>query len=257
MRRMGTTDNHTLIAAARAGDIQTVQELLPVTPAREKNKALVEAAKNGHATCVKALLSMCKNERENQRALLHAFRNDHAQCVKLLLPYYAGLEKDHMLLMTAASAGRFDMVRILAQVSPQPPINDALIAAAIGGHYECAEELLDKASSTAKSDALARAALNGYVQLVELLIPVSDPKSNDSKALKHAVMGKHPQCIELLLEVSDTQKVLAYFKQVFHHNPDNWMFFADIVQRWSQRTMLTAVIAKRGNEKSSRSTKKM
>lgn len=256
---MGTTDHHTLIAAARAGDAQKVQELLPVTHAREKNKALVEAAKNGHTTCVRALLSMCKNERENQRALLHAFRNDHAQCVKLLLPYYAGVEKDHMLLMTAASAGRVDMVRILAQVSQQRPINDALIAAAIGGHYECAEELVAKASCSAKSEALGRAALEGHLQLVELLIPVSDPKSNDSKALKHAVMGKHHQCIEALLDVSNTQKVLAYFKQVFHHNPDNWMFFAEMVESWSQRATLTAVTQGSGDKQNAplRSAKKM
>lgn len=256
---MGTTDNHSLIAAARAGDAQRVQELLPVTHAREKNNALVEADKNGHTTCVKALLSMCKNERENQRALLHAFRNGHTQCVELLLPYYPGVEEDHWLLMDAVNKGQVDMVRILTQVSQQKTINGALVAAAINGHCKCAEELVAKASRSAKSEALGRAAFEGHLQLVELLIPVSDPQSNDSKALKHAVMGKHPQCIEALLDVSNTQKVLAYFKQVFHHNPDNWMFFAEMVESWSQRATLTAVTQGSGDKQNAplRSAKKM
>jgi RecG-like helicase len=125
---MDTAHHHKqLITAASEGDVQKVQELLPVAYAQYKNKALVQAAKNGHTMCVKMLLTECKNEKENQRALLQAFRNGHTQCVELLLHYYPGLEEDHGLLMDAAAKGQFDMVRVLAQASQQKTINEALM----------------------------------------------------------------------------------------------------------------------------------
>lgn len=240
---MNTTDNpQQLIDAAKAGNIHKLQEILPGAYAREKNKALVEAAKKGHTECVKILLTQCKNERENQRALLNAFRNGHTQCVELLLPYYPGpVEEDHWLLMDAVNEGHVDMVRILTQVSQQKTINAALMAAAIGGHCECAQALAAKASRATTSEALSRAALYGYLQIVEMFIPLSDPKSNNSQALRYAVVGKQTQCVEVLLSVSDTQKVLAHFQQTFSSTPDEWMFFAEMVERRSQRIMLNDI----------------
>lgn len=257
---MNTIDNpQQLINAAKAGNIHKLQELLPRAYAREKNKALVEAAKNGHSKCVKMLLTQCKKEKENQRAFLKAFRNGHTQCVALLLPYYPGLEEDHLLLMEAAAKGQVDMVRILTPVSRQRTIDDALMAAAINGHCECAKELVGKASRVKTSEALGRAALHGHLQIVEMLIPLSDPKSNDSKALRDAVVGKQTQCVEVLLDVSDTQKVLTYFQQAFPSTPYKWRFFAEMVESRSQRTMLTTVLAKPGDKESAtnRSVKKM
>lgn len=258
---MDTAHHHKqLITAASEGDVQKVQELLPVAYAQCKNKALVQAAKNGHTMCVKMLLTKCKNERENQRALLAAFRNSRTQCVELLLPYYPGaLEEDHLLLMDAAAKGQVDMVRVLAQVSQQKTIDDALIAAAINGHYECAKELVAKASHAQKSEALGRAALGGHLKLVELLIPVSDPKSKNSKALCYAVLGQHTQCVDVLLGVSDTQEVLAHFQRFFPQDADKWRFFAEMVESWSQRTMLTTALEKPGgtDRATNRSVKKM
>lgn len=255
---MNTIDNpQQLIDAAKAGNIHKLQELLPRAYAREKNKALVEAAKNGHSKCVKMLLTQCKKEKENQRAFLKAFRNGHTQCVALLLPYYSGLEEDHLLLMEAAAKGQVDMVRILTPVSRQRTIDDALKAAALNGHYKCAKELVAKASRVKMSEALVRAALNGHLQLVELLIPLSDPQSNDSKALAYAVVGKHIQCVEVLLDVSDTKKVLEYFQQTFSRTPDEWMFFAEMVERWSQRTILRGITEKHSDANTASRSKKM
>lgn len=256
---MDTADTHKqLIAAASAGDAQKMQELLPVAPARSKNKALVQAAKNGHAECVKILLTQCKNERENQRALLNAFRNGCTQCVELLLPYYPGsVEEDHWLLMDAVNKGQVDMVRVLLPVSQQKTIDDALMAAAINGDYECAKELVAKATLPTKSEALSRAALGGHLSCVKLLIPVSNPKSKESQALGYAVSMRHTQCIEVLFEVSESKKVLARLQNIYPRDPDVWMVLAEMVESKAQRAMLTAVTEKHDAKNTIHRSKKM
>lgn len=68
------------------------------------------------------------------------------------------------------------------------------------------------------SYALRLAVGNGHIQCVELLIPVSDPKSNDSYALAVAAESGNIQCVALLIPVSQPKKrySLALQRAVYH-----------------------------------------
>lgn len=55
------------------------------------------------------------------------------------------------------------------------------------------------------SMALQVAASYGHTECVKLLIPVSDPKANDSAALGWAAQYGSTECLKLLIAVSDTK----------------------------------------------------
>lgn len=58
------------------------------------------------------------------------------------------------------------------------------------------------------SQTLAIAARTGNSDLVQILIPVSEPLKNGSWALRAAVKYEHKECVMLLLPVCDYQLVL-------------------------------------------------
>jgi hypothetical protein len=59
------------------------------------------------------------------------------------------------------------------------------------------------ASCPSASKALAEAARHGHLECVQLLIPVSDPKADDSAALRLAAEHGNWECARLLIPVSD------------------------------------------------------
>ena len=80
----------------------------------------------------------------------------------------------------------------------------ALREAAEHGHAECVKLLIPISNPKAdNSSALARAAKHGHAECVELLIPVSNPNANNSGALGWAVHNGHAECVKLLIPVSD------------------------------------------------------
>ena len=69
------------------------------------------------------------------------------------------------------------------------------------------------------SAALRFASSNGHLKCVKLLIPVSNPKANNSYALQAAVENGHTRCVELLYPVSDPVVAL---KQLQHDYPNDY-----------------------------------
>ena len=65
------------------------------------------------------------------------------------------------------------------------------------------------------SEALQLAALHGYAKIVMLLIPVSDPKASNSRALELAISKGYTNIAELLAPVCDPKivKKLGFKKQ--------------------------------------------
>lgn len=70
------------------------------------------------------------------------------------------------------------------------------------------------------SEALYRAACNGHLDCVQLLIPVSDPKAYHSYALCEAARYGHTECIRILIPVSipKDRRSLALQMAVLYEN---------------------------------------
>lgn len=81
---------------------------------------------------------------------------------------------------------------------------ELLIEAAKQGNLDEVRRLIPLSDPKANDSlALRMAAQNGHIECVELLIPVSDPKAKDSYALRWAAQNGHVQCVELLVPISD------------------------------------------------------
>ena len=97
--------------------------------------------------------------------------------------------------------------------------NNALRWAARKGHKECVELLIPVSEPKAEeSEALREAADMGHKEIVELLIPVSDPKVNESEALRWAADRGHKECVELLLPLSDPMAIDSWALRVAARN---------------------------------------
>ena len=107
-------------------------------------------------------------------------------------------------LMYAARRGDAQGVALFLKKATRLQAIDALHAATIGGHAECVEMLIPLSQPKAQnSRALELAAQYGHAECVKVLIPVSDPTAQQSYPLQVAASLGHVDCVKLLIPVSD------------------------------------------------------
>ena len=115
---------------------------------------------------------------------------------------------DAYALRCSASHGHAECVEaLILGLATNPDVNlcnGALVSAVLNGHSKCIKLLIPVSDPKAdNSQALSLAARNGYADCVKLLIPVSDPKADNSKALSLAARNGYADCVKLLIPVSD------------------------------------------------------
>lgn len=80
----------------------------------------------------------------------------------------------------------------------------ALLSAARNGRAECLGVLIPLSDPKAdNSRALSWAARKGHLECLDLLIPVSDPKASESQALALAAWAGHAECVKRLIPISN------------------------------------------------------
>ena len=93
--------------------------------------------------------------------------------------------------------------------------SQALQTASYYGHIECIKLIIPLSDpKDNNSFPLRLASQNGHIECVRLLIPVSDPKSNKSLALRIACENGHAECAKLLTPVSDPKTKNSYALQL-------------------------------------------
>lgn len=90
--------------------------------------------------------------------------------------------------------------------------------------------LIDVLGFDAESFELA--AQIGLETVVGRLLPLSDPKNNNSEALYQAVRCNHQHCVDLLYDLSDCEVVVKRLREDFpHHTTSVWDDFKARVER--------------------------
>ena len=98
----------------------------------------------------------------------------------------------------------FDLVKFLIPIFGFEILSDALRCAAEYGYTNIAKLLIPVSNPKVNNSiALRFAAESGYIEIVKLLIPVSDPKAKDNYALRRAAEYGHTEIVKLLIPVSD------------------------------------------------------
>eukprot|EP00439_Symbiodinium_sp_Y106_P065696 s1757_g10.t1 len=117
-------------------------------------------------------------------------------------------------LMSASSAGRLDVVKLLVEARAQVDLTDrsggtALIYAAINGHAGVLQFLMESGAQVGLSDrhgwtSLMHAAVNGHAEVVKLLLEAGAEldvcHQESSGALMTAANRGHSQVLQLLSE---------------------------------------------------------
>ena len=194
--------NDALVDSAAAGNLGEMSNLLGqgADPLFCDSRALVLAAREGHAECVKLLIPISDPEATESLALALAARRGHVECVKLLIPVSNPKANDSSALLQAAYHGRSDCVELLIPVSnPEAKDSEALAMAAEAGRLECVRLLIPFSNPNAQSsDALCLACGDGHIDCAKLLIPVST-QGKINAALGWSVFYGQTECVKLLL----------------------------------------------------------
>lgn len=205
------TIHQELLDRSSAGDAAGVARLLalgakPTSKRRSPDlSALVLAAKNGHAECVKLLIPVSDPKAHGSLALSHAASNGHLECVKLLIPVSSPKANDSRALHIASMDGHAECVKILIPVSdPMADDSRALRSAASGGHAECIMFLIPVSNTKAEdSHALRWATYHGKADAVQALIPLSDPNAGGwDRPLLWAIRNHRVDCARLLAPIT-------------------------------------------------------
>ena len=186
-----------LLEAARNGDVERLRLLVDAkafvnSVDNEGRTVIYSAAREGHAECVKLLLSapavdVNKANQNGWTPLNVAACNGHAECVKLLL-----------------SAPGVD-VNIAEKSSGYTPLHWAVREK----HYKCVEALLSSPETDVNavdrygSTVLEEAACAGDAECVRLLLnlskrPIDLYKCSGNTPLKSAELNHHEECVRLL-----------------------------------------------------------
>lgn len=93
-----------------------------------------------------------------------------------------------------------------------------------------------------ESEALQFAVYYGHIECVKLLIPVSNPKEHNSRALCLAAENGRTECIELLYPVSDPKVAIKQLQHLYPDNYNKWGPLYEMVDAERVRNTLTAEV---------------
>lgn len=190
-----------LLLACSQCDVETVKQLLPLSCSTHNyDWTICEAIKNHQTEIVQQLLTVAE---PHILMLSLSIAVEQDDIFELLLPKLDVLGHSGPLT-TAALLGRTEMVSTLIPFASQEIATKALGEAVRKGHVEATKLLIPVSDPKANnSEVLRTAALLEHKQIVELLIPVSDPKALESAALFWAINKRNKDLIDLLIPVSD------------------------------------------------------
>lgn len=245
---MNTKQNtELLLEAAKNGDINEVQRLIPISnPKHQHSAALRAAIDNDHTECVKALIPVSN---EYDFAMQAAAQHNKVEYVKMLL----ALSDDHeMALHMAAGNNHIECVKLLLPGSQE--VGGQLCLAIQNHHNQCAQLILDdclqKDTSYMKEWALHTAVEYGNTEAVKMLLPFVDPSIKGSQALAMTVYGENQECFDLLYPLSDPKSAFKFVEQSFGYKANLFQSYQDTIERAKaehQRNVLSDEVSANSN----------
>lgn len=181
-----------VISAAEHNDLQLLREHIPNALSDALDTALWVAAYNGNAQMVQELIPVANPLANDMQALRMAVQTDCVECVRLLLPV----------------------------CDPEGDKSDLLWDACLYGANEAIASLIPFSKNCARGLTVCISQHN--LEGIELLLPVSDLKANDSRPLQIAVESKMLSLIDVLYPLSEPKKALKGLQQRWPERPDQW-----------------------------------
>ena len=148
-------------------------------------------------------------------------------------------------IIEAATIGSAEQLNILIKQSKNliscSDYTEALKYASLEGHAECVKLLIPVSDPKAnESIALLTASNCGHAECVKLLIPVSNVKANNSQALSYAAVAGHLECVKLLIPVSNPKsnksRALLWAAEVNRYDCIKLLLPYSDISKWNDYT---------------------
>lgn len=195
-------------SSAASGHSESVAVLAAACSIEARQVALECAAEEGHASCVRMLLSEFDLAKDCVKAANKAARHGHFECCALFAAA-CPLSIARSMAATAASFGHEHvLVFLLSLPGLQMDGSAALIAAATGGHLACAEALFPTSDLMARRCAPLRGAIaSGNARLVESIL-AREPRCGD--VIELATMSRRrasPEIANILTAFKEAREI--------------------------------------------------
>lgn len=194
--------------AAKRGDMEDLKLAINDggKPKANRYAALRNAAMFGHANIAKKLLDHTNAHGAGfNEAFLHSVSRQHPDITKEFLPYV----NPSLGVIAGAFLGSMKTVKTFLGRGGNPLEykSEALHQSARMGWDDIFDLLLPLSDPKAEqSRALISAAGHGHAGMVKKLLPISDTQTKNGAALYHAAAGGHAEIVELLLPHSKPKK---------------------------------------------------
>lgn len=210
---MGTKSSfEKIFTASIKGQSQKVQHLLEDDPDNlisvNHMLAFKEAAEAGHLDTVNVFLNHNKEYAQSHLALQAALLHHHLPVFDRLVDISCTIAHNQALPAAAAEGFVTVVDKLLTYVDDQQTLEAALSHAASNNHLPIVKTLLPSVPFEKRFEALVQAVLHNNKEIVVYLIPLCDPKGNNSRALQFAVEEKLFDIADMLYPLSNPQEAL-------------------------------------------------
>ena len=206
------------------------------------NERLIAAAKDGNSADIQQIIELSLSTTNYGAALEEAAQYNRLECAEILIPL--ATQKAHDNALRAASvAEHMDFCDLIFAHTSAAGRNAALVACArCNVNTSVLSYFIANGVKDTHGKALIEAAGRGNEEWVNLLIPVSKPKAQNSQALLFAAYHGYENCAKSLFDVSNPKKVWNYLNTNFPNNP-TWKDILDKLFAQQQKTKITVSIA--------------
>lgn len=198
---------HRIFNAAIEGQSNVVKSLLENDPDKHVSvlypMAFKEAAEAGHLDTVNVFLAHNIEYAQNHLALSFALMRGHIHVFDRLVGI-SNVQARNNALSAAASGGFVPAVKeLLKHISDCDILADGLEKAALVGNLEIVELLTPLVPEDKRPAALVLSIAHQNYPVIRHLLPLCDPKHNNSEALQTAVEEQLWDVADLLYPISD------------------------------------------------------
>lgn len=199
--------------AARNGDVNALERLYAQEKISNSYVFLSEAARHGHLECLRFLAPKCSNDEICTYGLTTTIVNNYFECTNYLLSLFTQPFDFREALRVAIYSGNSELVKYFIPFCDLKCGTSILTWAISVGNQKTFDLLLPLSDPKAEdSSALVRAVTENRREIFDILLPLSNPNADNGAAFREAIGLGRAHFVEVLYPLVDVQKAVEYVR---------------------------------------------
>lgn len=207
--------------------------------------AFKEAAEAGHLATVNVFLNHNEEYAQSLLALEYCVLRRRMDVFDRLVDISSPTACERALRVGAGEGLITVVAKLFTHVEDTEVLAHALSLAAANDHLQIVKTLLPVVPFENRSEALAQAVLHHHILLAMYLIPLCDPKGNNSQALQYAVEEKLFDIADVLYPLSDPQTALNCMREnwTLQHEDGHLQYLEDRIESERLKKVLSSEVS--------------